>query len=115
MKDRFTDRRRHARIPMVSIVHIWTESSGQSLPCMLVDLSAGGARVLSQNKLTTGETVKIDITVNENKVIEIIGLIVWVKEMDLMKEYNFGVEYMGGIQFTSADEEINKYVKSFIN
>jgi c-di-GMP-binding flagellar brake protein YcgR len=114
MADKFMERRRHIRIPMVSVVQI--RIGGRSLvPGLLVDLSAGGARVMSQFPISIGEEIFLRIPLFEEKTIEVIGEVVWSKELEAMKEYNFGVEYMGGIQFKQANQEIGSFIQRHVS
>ncbi len=110
MAEKFIERRRHARIPMVSVIGIRL-GDGNPMGAMLVDLSAGGARIMCQFPLNIGEEVTLRIPLFEEKVVDAAGDVVWSKEMEAMKEYNFGVEYMGGIQFKQVNQEIKDFVR----
>jgi len=105
----FVERRRHVRIPMVTVTEISIDG-GQPLGAMIVDLSARGARVMCQFSLNVGEEVLLKVPILEELAVELEGEVVWSKEMEAMKEYNFGVEYMGGIQFKKINKEIKKFV-----
>lgn len=111
MPKKFIERRRHVRIPMVSVIQIRLGGGQSALAAMLVDLSAGGARIMCQFPLNIGEEVTLKIPLMEEKVLELKGDVVWSKEMEAMKEYNFGVEYMGGVSFKQVSQEIDEFVK----
>ena len=110
MADKFIERRRHARIPMVSVIEIRL-GNGNPMGAMLVDLSAGGVRIMCQFPLSIGEEVVLKIPLFEGKFVEASGEVVWSKEMEAMKEYNFGVEYMGGVQFKQINQEVKEFVR----
>jgi c-di-GMP-binding flagellar brake protein YcgR len=110
----YLDRRKHARIPMVSVIQIRLGANGDPMPSMLVDLSAGGARIMSQFLITVGDELYLRIPLSEDNFIEIVGDVVWTKEMELMKEYNFGIEYMGGIQFREISDDIRHFIKKHL-
>lgn len=107
------DRRKHVRIPMICVVQAIIEDSDSAVPVMLVDLSAGGARILSQFPLSVGNTIDMIIPLAEEVSVGVKGDVVWVKEMEMMKEYRFGVEYMAGIQFHVVNEKIGEFIKSY--
>ncbi|MFP4497262.1 MAG: PilZ domain-containing protein [Vulcanimicrobiota bacterium] len=112
MGKNFQERRKYARIPLVSVVKLRFDQE-QPEPALLVDISAGGAKIMSQRPLSVGEEVEMSLSLYENKTIFVDGKIVWTRDMDLMKEYKFGVEYMGGIQFNKENREIDDYVKKY--
>lgn len=115
MAKRIKERRRHVRIPMVNVMRVRLDEDSDFYPCMLVDLSARGARILSQFRITIGDEMELLIPLStEEEVQNIKGKIVWTQEMDLMKEYNFGVEYMGGVEFNYVNENIRDFIEKFI-
>jgi c-di-GMP-binding flagellar brake protein YcgR len=114
MAEKFVERRRHVRIPMVSVIEVRL-GDGNPLAAMLVDLSAGGARIMCQFPLNIGEEVVLKIPLFEERLLELAGDVVWSKEMEAMKEYNFGVEYMGGVAFKQASEEIREFARRHTN
>jgi len=81
---------------------------------MMVDLSAGGARILSQFPISVGDEIFMSIPLLEDIVEEIWSDVVWIREMELMKEFNFGVEYMAGVKFRQVNEKIRDFIKSFV-
>ncbi|MCE1246451.1 MAG: PilZ domain-containing protein [Firmicutes bacterium] len=113
MSGSFKDRRKHVRIPMVCVIQIGIEGEGEMQHCMLVDLSAGGARILSQFPIGVGDTLELIIPLSETDSVYTKGNLVWVKEMELMKEYRFGVEYMAGVQFGEPNQQIAEHIKNF--
>jgi c-di-GMP-binding flagellar brake protein YcgR len=113
MSGNFKDRRKYVRIPMVCVIQIAVAGEEDMQHCMLVDLSAGGARILSQYPISVGDSLNMVIPLSETEFIDTKGDLVWVKEMELMKEYRFGVEYMGGVQFLEPSERILEHIKNF--
>lgn len=114
MAEKFLERRRHVRIPMVSVVQLRV-GGGSLVPGLLVDLSGGGARIMSQFPLSIGEEIFLRIPLFEEKTIEVVGDVVWSKELEAMKEYNFGVEYMGGVQFKQSNQEISGFIQRHVS
>jgi c-di-GMP-binding flagellar brake protein YcgR len=114
MDDMRINRRKHVRIPMVNIIQIKLNES-DPLPSLLVDLSAGGCRIMCQFPLSVGDRVSLTIPLFGEKTVDVEGGIVWTKETEMMRDYNFGVEYMAGIQFKEVNEEIQKFVAWFTN
>ena len=114
MSTRFKERRQHVRIPMVSVIQARHGDSGEMSPCMLVDVSASGVRLLSHFPLYTGDRLSLFIPLEEGEIVEAAGEIMWTKEMDLMKEYHFGVEYMAGMKFDKVNETIKKHIELFM-
>ena len=114
MTNKFRERRRHARIPMVCVIQARTGETAEADPCMLVDVSAGGARILSQFSVTAGDDIILTIPLSEEEIIDVSGCIMWTREMGLMKEYHFGVEYMAGVKFFETNEMIKKHIQIFM-
>lgn len=114
MTNKFKERRRHARIPMVCVIQARTSEAGEAEPCMLVDVSAGGARILSQFPISAGDEMILTIPLSEEEIIDVSGCIMWIREMGLMKEYHFGVEYMAGVKFFEINEMIKKHIQIFM-
>jgi len=115
MAKRIKERRRHVRIPMVNVIRIRIDENEDFYPCMLVDLSARGARILSQFRITIGDELDLLIPLSIGEEIQNVkGKIVWTQEMDLMKEYNFGVEYMAGVEFEYVNEKIRDFIEKFV-
>ncbi|MCD4783750.1 MAG: PilZ domain-containing protein [Candidatus Eremiobacteraeota bacterium] len=115
MPKRIKNRRRHVRIPMINIIRVRSDQDSDFYPCMLVDLSARGARILSQFRITIGDEMELLIPLSPGEEIQSVkGKIVWTQEMDLMKEYNFGVEYMGGVEFDCVNEKIREFIENFV-
>ncbi len=114
MTNKFRERRRHTRIPMVCVIQARIGESAESDPCMLVDVSAGGARILSQFPISAGDEIILTIPLSEDEIIDVPGCIMWTREMGLMKEYHFGVEYMAGVKFFEINEMIKKHIQIFM-
>jgi c-di-GMP-binding flagellar brake protein YcgR len=111
---KFINRRKHIRIPMVNVIKIRLNGT-DPLPALLVDLSVGGARVMCQFPLAVSDEVGLTIPLFGEKSVDIYGEIVWIKETEMMKDYNFGVEYMAGIQFNESSKDIQEFVEWFTN
>lgn len=114
MSNKFKERRRHVRIPMVCVIQARTDDSAEAVPCMLVDISAGGARILSQFPITAGDDITLTVPLSEDEIVDVPGSVMWTREMGLMKEYHFGVEYMAGVKFFEISEPIKKHIQIFM-
>ena len=114
MANKFKERRRHARIPMVCVIQARTGEAVETDPCMLVDVSAGGARILSQFPIAAGDEIVLTVPLSEEEIIDVPGSVMWIREMGLMKEYHFGVEYMAGVKFFETNETIKKHIQIFL-
>lgn len=112
MKREFADRRRYVRIPMVSVVKAYLKT-GQTHPVMIVDLSAGGARILTQFRIQKGMPISLTIPLFDENTIRTSGKVVWAKETDILKKHNFGIEFMGGIEFDQVNDKIQKFIQRF--
>jgi c-di-GMP-binding flagellar brake protein YcgR len=110
----FINRRKYIRIPMVNVIKVRLNDS-EPLPALLVDLSAGGSRIMCQFPLITGDEVGLTIPLFGEKSVDVQGDVVWTKETEMMRDYNFGVEYMAGIQFREIDKNIHEFVEWFTN
>jgi hypothetical protein len=97
-------------MPMVSMIHLDTGKK-DSLPAMLVDVSAGGARIMCQFPLFHDDEVVLKVPLPGEEAIELTGRVVWSRQMKLMMEYNFGVEYMVGIRFNEPSSAVKSYIK----
>lgn len=101
-------------MPMVSMIRL-TTARMDSLAAMLVDISAGGARIMCQFPLLKHDDITLKIPLPGDEAVEVTGRIVWARQMKLMKEYNFGVEYMVGIQFHDHSQKIREYIHKHMN
>lgn len=96
-------------VPMVRMIRMQL-GSAEPLPTMLVDLSASGARIMSQCPLLANEKIILRIPLFDEEMVEISGNVIWTRKMELMKEYNFGVEYMLGIKFSEPSDKIKEFI-----
>lgn len=108
----FADRRKYRRIPMVSFIRVKVEDESFR-PAMLVDLSPGGARVLSQFEIPRESSVKLEFSLASGENIEVEGEVAWARRMDLMREHNFGIEHMSGIKFNEINDTILRLYNSY--
>jgi len=97
-------------LPMVNMIHL-SVGNWEPLPAMLVDISSGGARIMSQFPLFKHDEVLLKIPLPDEEDIELKGKVIWSRQMKLMKEYHFGVEYMVGIKFVEASKVIQGYIR----
>lgn len=114
MSQNFADRRKHKRIPIVTLIQTRQKGADESCPVMLVDLSAGGARILSQFPIDAGDRLELTIPLYEMGTVTCPGKVVWALEMNQMKSFKFGVEYMAGVQFEQESTQISRFVESYI-
>ncbi len=101
-------------MPMVSMIRVSTDNIN-ALAAMLVDISAGGARIMCQFPLLRNHQVTLKIPLAGEGAVEVTGKIIWVRQMKLMREFNFGVEYMVGIKFDEPCCEIRDYISRHMN
>ncbi len=109
---KYRNRRKYLRIPMVNIIRAKLDD-GSIQPVVLVDLSSGGAKILTNFPIHMGMRINLTIPLMGEEVIEKKGKVVWVKEMEFMRQYKFGIECMAGIEFDSVSEEIKKFIDQF--
>lgn len=103
------EQERDISMPIINMIRL-DVGKKDALPAMLVDISAGGARIMSQFPLLRGDELALGIPLPGEDTIEKRGRVVWVRQMQLMREYNFGVEYMVGIKFESPSKVIEDYI-----
>ena len=101
-------------MPMVSMIKLSTDNVN-SLAAMLVDISSGGARIMSQFPLIRNNQVSMKIPLPGDDAVDVSGKIIWVRQMKLMREFNFGIEYMVGIEFDEPSREIKEYIHRHMN
>ena len=76
----------------------------------MVDVSLGGMKILTQVPIEKQKNITIHIEVNRGKKIEIPAEIVWQQKFEILEGFNFGIEYMYGVEFKLSQEEIQKKV-----
>jgi tetratricopeptide (TPR) repeat protein len=105
------NRRQHFRTPFVSIVEILLNDK-EEIIALLVDLSAGGGRIMTGENipLSFGDEIRMIINLPNRLEVSVHGDIVWSKKIDGYKRYNFGFKHIGGIQFREPNPEISKFV-----
>lgn len=108
------ERRRFIRVPQLSIVHITRQGILESLPGLMVDIGFGGMRFLSQMPLIVGEKISVLLELEEGSKTRIEGKIVWKKQMEILRQYNFGIEYVHGLQFMELPDKIRALIEEYL-
>lgn len=72
------------------------------------DLSNGGVRVLSEQFVSPGEEVKLDINLIE-KMVSARAKVVWCNESE------YGQRYLFGAEFLNMSEEDRNTLKNFLS
>jgi c-di-GMP-binding flagellar brake protein YcgR len=67
-----------------------------------VDVSAGGARVYTDDRLQTGQKLELDLLVDEGRTLSILARVVWVDELPALGPAKFDV----GLEFLEVPEEM---------
>ncbi|MDD5067806.1 MAG: PilZ domain-containing protein [bacterium] len=71
-----------------------------------VDISTGGLQMISTQKIASGKHIKIILSLPPTPVaIEIIGKVVWTKEMGENKQFQTGVEF---VEFLNNHQDLIK-------
>ncbi|ABR48852.1 type IV pilus assembly PilZ [Alkaliphilus metalliredigens QYMF] len=102
-------RRDHYRFPVIKKFKIESlDKDGQVISGVTKDLSGGGVKIITRNKVEMNEAVKCTVFIEEHQNLEAIGKVIR-KEFDpILKEYKIGIE------FTEIDAVVRKEIIAFI-
>jgi len=92
MKEKKQDRRKY---PRVNAPIYFTYSSVLSRLVTPEDVSAGGVRMYSDEKIEVGRHLDLTITLPRGRIIECRGEVVWIKELpaDSEASYDIGIAF----------------------
>lgn len=110
------ERRKFIRLDInVEIRYSLMKQTPAKLTTSSRNISAGGIRMLADEKLNKGDILKLEILLSkELPIVDAVGRVCWVKSFSVATEQN--MRYDIGVEFIEIKEEdrkqINKYVFS---
>lgn len=114
MEQNTGERRKYHRLSVVKPAQAEFEGS-EPIQVLVVDISAGGARIMSQFPISVGEVFTLFMELDDISLDNTQCEIVWTRNLELMESSNFGTEYMGGVKFDRINEELDDFVNLKVN
>jgi hypothetical protein len=74
------------------------------------NVSAGGARMFSDDKIDVGKRLDMTITLPRGRFIECRGLVVWTKKLPAASEARYDI----GIAFYEMTDEDREHLASYL-
>lgn len=109
------EKRRHPRVARLLLAIIRTdEIVGQPSSGLIVDISLGGARLVTSREFPVDSTVTVAIEVEEKKVIHLKGRIVWSNHVEALKKFQHGIEFVHAIEFKEYSQQIKETLEAII-
>ncbi len=110
------EKRRFARVPRLFLALIETKEGGaEKLSGLIVDISLGGARLISSRRLEEDQVVVLHIELEENNVISVPSRIVWSNHVDALKKFQHGVEFVHAVEFKDYPDEVRSVLDTYIH
>ena len=109
------EKRRHPRVARLLLAVIRTEEMvGQPSSALIVDISLGGARLVTSREFPVNSSVTVAIEVEDKKVIHLKGRIVWSNHVEALKKFQHGIEFVHAIEFKEYSQQIKETLESII-
>lgn len=109
------DKRRFLRVPKLLFVSVERGDAKEILPGLILDISPGGVRLLTSRQISEGTVVALSIELEERSPIQVQGKVVWGNQVEALRKFQHGIEFVHGIQFEehakAIDEMIEEYIK----
>ena len=84
------------------------------IPDVTKDISAGGIRLVSKEKLNVGEELHLEWLMPPLGIISLPGQVRWVAEVESVGEQRNIVQYHAGIEFLHIDDEERDAINEFV-
>ena len=109
------EKRRHPRVARLLLAVIRTEEMvGQPSSALIVDISLGGARLVTSREFPVNSSVTVAIEVEDKKVIHLKGRIVWSNHVEALKKFQHGIEFVHAIEFKEYSQQIKETLELII-
>ncbi|MDQ7825740.1 MAG: PilZ domain-containing protein [Candidatus Eremiobacteraeota bacterium] len=105
-----TDRRKFPRTPMLSLAFLELDGKESVIPGIVVDVSLGGMKILTQMPVECDGDLAIVIEYEGKKRLSIPGRLMWQQKMEVLRQFSFGIEHINGVEFKLPPEEIREIV-----
>jgi c-di-GMP-binding flagellar brake protein YcgR len=108
------EKRKYLRVPRLLLVSLTQDSEEKTLAGLIMDISLGGARILTSKLLPSKSVIDLKIELEEGESIIIQGLVMWGNAVEALKKFQHGIEFIHGVQFQTHEEKTKKIIEDYI-
>ena len=112
-----SERRRYLRVPRLLLVTISQgseEEAKERAAGLIIDLSEGGARILTSKLFPEKTKVHMKIELEEGNPMEVEGSVMWGNHVEALRKFQHGVEFVHGVKFQAQQEKTKEVIQDYL-
>ncbi len=108
------ERRKFLRVPRLLLVTLTHDSGEKTLAGMILDISSGGARILTSKLLPQKTIIELKIELEEGEPLVVQGQVMWGNSVEALKKFQHGIEFVHGIKFQEQKEKTKEIIEDYL-